>query len=66
MITEAGRRILREKRPSPDSVQLELFSLEEVEQVAQLPWGGVSPRELTSAFKRFSLGALPAGGLQPD
>ena len=29
-----------------------------------LPWGGQSPRELTSAFKRFSLGAPPAGGLR--
>ena len=27
------------------------------------PWGGRSPRELTAAFERFSLGALPRGGL---
>ena len=29
-----------------------------------LPWKGRSPRVLTSAFKKFSLGAPPAGGLR--
>ena len=46
-----------------DQRQLELLGLEEV-YVTPEPWGGQSPRELTGAFKRFSLGALPAGGLR--
>ncbi len=53
---------LREALP-PDSDQLEL-ELDDVRLEARLPWGGVSPRELTGAFKRFSLGAPPAGGLR--
>jgi len=30
------------------------------------PWGGKSPRVLTQAWKRFSLGAPPTGGLHGD
>ncbi len=43
--------------------QLEL-ELHDCRSSSSAPWGGQSPRELTGAFKRFSLKALPAPGLR--
>jgi len=42
-------------------VQLELFP-----RSASVPWGGVSPRELTRAFRAFSFTAEGMGPLNPD
>ncbi len=43
-----------------DGSQLELFRPAGLEE---RPWSGKSPRVLTKAFGKFSLGALPRGGL---
>ncbi len=49
----------RKDTPTHDGDQLLLAP----DEPTGLPWEGVSPRVLTRAFKKFSLGALPAGGL---
>ena len=46
-----------ELRGSTDDEQIEMFPT---------PWPGASPRELTRAFKKFSVGALPPAGLHGD
>jgi len=51
----------REQAGSPHvGEQLELV-LDDVRSV--VVWGGQSPRVLTKAYEKFSLGAPPAGGL---
>ncbi len=48
----------------PDPAQLEL-ELDDVRQVrVKVPWDGRSPRVLTKAFEKFSLGAHPGRGLR--
>ena len=42
-----------------------LESIEVVPSCSE-PWEGKSPRELTQAFQKFSLGAPPPGGLHAD
>ena len=42
--------------PVSDRLQLSLWGSEEAEH-SQAPWGGRSPRELTSAYTRFTLKA---------
>ena len=58
-----GKRVIVElvapKGYTRDGDQLEMFSPEEIDGE---PWRGQSPRALTGAFQRFSLGALPPGG----
>ncbi len=49
---------------SPEYEQIEMFSQEEMQGVAQVPWGGRRPRELTRAFRRFSFAATPPWGLR--
>ena len=49
----------------PDGDQLEL-ELAGPGRAWLEPWEGMSPRALTGAFKRFSVDALPAGGLPED
>ncbi len=57
---------VKETMHSHDKLQLELFDLEEIEQLDSLPWRGVAPRVLTKAFQKFSLGAHPPGGLHAE
>ncbi len=64
MITPAGRLFLQGRMLPRVGDQLELWTPEEYAAMpARLPWKGKWPRGLTKAYKRFSLGALPRGGL---
>jgi len=63
MKSSEGRAARR--RPSRKGEQLEL-ELAGPGLVWLEPWEGKSPRTLTGAYKRFSLGAPPARGLPDD
>jgi len=65
-IGAGGARPLEDVQASPhDSDQLEL-ELAGLGRAWVEPWEGMSPRVLTGAFRKFSLGAPPAGGLHAD
>jgi len=69
MITSAGRRFLRDGvvqlTGGELGAQLEL-ELHDVRKVlTPEPWDGQSPRVLTKAYARFSLGAHPGRVLRP-
>jgi len=69
MITDAGRRFLRdgvvELTGGELGAQLELELNDCRKVLTPEPWDGQSPRALTQAYLKFSLGAHPGRVLRP-